>query len=265
MRFDLVRFAAKMTPKSLGHAALDHEASDHAIFDNVKCDHMAFDCATLNHEICDHSAANRVTFCHETSVRARLQSCHKGFPSSWALATAVFLILLTGCTVGPNYHRPNVATAPAWKEQPPWRTADPKDSIPKGNWWTTFADPELDQYETQALKSNQTIDAARYQLQQARASARITQSGLFPQLTAGISAQRAQTSVGKPTASGIPLASPTLSNDFIIPFNFTWEPDVFGGVCGDCGVSVSRGDIVLASEASPVELLYLVMKISLLC
>jgi outer membrane protein, multidrug efflux system len=123
-----------------------------------------------------------------------------------------------------------VATAPAWKEQPPWRAADPKDSIPKGNWWTTFADAELDQYETQSLKSNQTIEVARYQLEQARASARITRSGLFPQLTAGISAQRSQTSAGRPTVTGIPLASPTTSSDFSIPFNLTWEPDVFGGI-----------------------------------
>ncbi len=142
----------------------------------------------------------------------------------------LLLFFIGGCTVGPNYHRPDVATAPAWKEQPPWRAADPKDSIPKGNWWTTFADSELDQYETQALKSNQTIEVARFQLEQARASARITRSGLFPQLSAGIAAQRSQTSAGRPTSTGIRLTSPFLSNDFLIPFNLTWEPDVFGGV-----------------------------------
>ncbi|HEY4678661.1 MAG TPA: TolC family protein, partial [Candidatus Angelobacter sp.] len=88
----------------------------------------------------------------------------------------------------------------------------------------------MEQYEAQALKSNQTIEVARYQLEQARASARITQSGLFPQLTAGISAQRSQTSAGKPTTTGIALTAPRTSNDFLIPFNLTWEPDVFGGV-----------------------------------
>ncbi|HZD07604.1 MAG TPA: RND transporter, partial [Candidatus Limnocylindrales bacterium] len=82
-------------------------------------------------------------------------------------SSLLLAFFLGGCAVGPNYHRPDVATAPAWKEQPPWRAADPKDSIPKGNWWTTFADSELDQYETQALKSNQTIEVARYQLEQA--------------------------------------------------------------------------------------------------
>ena len=147
------------------------------------------------------------------------------------LCSAVMLALfLTGCAVGPNYHRPDVATAPAWKEQLPWRPADPKDSIAKGNWWTTFADDELSQYEAQALKANQTIEIARNQLEQARASARISQSGLFPQLSAGVSAQRARTSAGKPTTSGIPLASPSTANDLLVPFNLTWEADIFGGV-----------------------------------
>ncbi len=147
------------------------------------------------------------------------------------LCSAVMLALfLTGCAVGPNYHRPDVATAPAWKEQPPWRPADPKDSIAKGNWWTTFADDELSQYEAQALKANQTIEIARNQLEQARASARISQSGLFPQLSAGVSAQRARTSAGKPTTSGIPLVSPSTANDLLVPFNLTWEADIFGGV-----------------------------------
>jgi outer membrane protein, multidrug efflux system len=143
-------------------------------------------------------------------------------------ATLVFF--LSGCAVGPNYHRPDVAVAPTWKEQPPWRAAEPKDSIPKGDWWTTFADSELNQYEAQALKANQTIEIARYQLEQARASARITQSGLFPHLSAGVSAQRSQNSAGRPTTTGIPLAAPTTQNDFLIPFNLTWEADVFGGI-----------------------------------
>jgi NodT family efflux transporter outer membrane factor (OMF) lipoprotein len=145
------------------------------------------------------------------------------------IAAGVFLCLI-GCTVGPNYHRPDVATAPTWKEQPPWRTADPKDSFPKGDWWSIFPDSELAQYEKQALKANQTIEVARYQLDQARASARITQSGLFPQFSAGVSAQRVRTSAGKATTTGVPLTSPSTASDFLVPFNLTWEPDVFGGV-----------------------------------
>ncbi|HEV7552082.1 MAG TPA: TolC family protein, partial [Candidatus Angelobacter sp.] len=123
-----------------------------------------------------------------------------------------------------------MATAPAWKEQPPWHVADPKDALPKGDWWATFSDSELVQYETQALKANQTIEIARYQLDEARASARISQSGLYPQVTAGGTALRARTSGGVPTLTGVPLTGPSTTNDFRIPFNLAWEADLFGGV-----------------------------------
>src|SRR5262249_13884166 len=130
----------------------------------------------------------------------------------------------------PNYHRPEVPAAPAWKEQAPWRAASPKDSLPKGQWWTIFGDPELNQYEDQAIAANQAIEVARNQLQQARASARITQSGLFPQLTAGASAQRSRISANQPTASGTPLKAASTQSEVIIPFNLSWEADVFGGL-----------------------------------
>src|SRR5262249_60449825 len=92
------------------------------------------------------------------------------------------LLFLSGCAVGPNYRPPSAPSAPAWKEQPPWREAAPKDGLPKGQWWTIFGDAELNQYESQAITASQTIEAARNQLEQARAWARISQSDLFPQL-----------------------------------------------------------------------------------
>ena len=140
------------------------------------------------------------------------------------------LLLLAGCTVGPNYHRPAVPAAPEWKEQPPWRTATPQDSIPKGSWWTIFGDDELNGYETKALSANQTIEVARAQLDQARASARITQSGLYPQGTVGFSAQRARLSGNRPTNGSTIALAPVTQNTLTLPFNFSWELDVFGGV-----------------------------------
>jgi len=104
------------------------------------------------------------------------------------------------------------------------------DSLPKGSWWQIFSDDELNKYEAQALQANQTIEVARTQLDQARASARITQSGLFPQLSAGINAQRSRTSANEPTVTGVPLKSAFTTSNVVIPFNLTWEADVFGGV-----------------------------------
>jgi NodT family efflux transporter outer membrane factor (OMF) lipoprotein len=101
------------------------------------------------------------------------------------------------------------------------------DSLPKGQWWTLFGDAELSQYESQAMLANQILEVARTQLAQARASARVTQSGLFPQLSAGISALRARNSGNRPlSTTGVPVTQ----SDVVIPFNLSWEPDVFGGV-----------------------------------
>src|SRR6202035_1522335 len=56
-------------------------------------------------------------------------------------------------------------------------------------------------------------------LQQARPLVRITQAGLFPQLTGRVSAQRSSASANQPTASGIPLSGTSAP-----------EADAFGGV-----------------------------------
>ncbi|HEY6970861.1 MAG TPA: hypothetical protein VJA94_16740, partial [Candidatus Angelobacter sp.] len=144
----------------------------------------------------------------DTHIKNRTSIRTSTFFLSWAL------FLAAGCTVGPNYHRPPVATAPAWKEQPPWRTATPQDSIPKGAWWTIFGDTELNDYETRAIGANQTIEAARNQLEQARASARITASGLFPQATVGFSAQRSRLSGNLPNNGSTIVLAPVTQNAF---------------------------------------------------
>ncbi|HET6934761.1 MAG TPA: TolC family protein, partial [Candidatus Angelobacter sp.] len=176
-------------------------------------------------------------------------------PAAVLLALAsIFLSVFTGCTVGPNYHRPDVPLAPAWKEQPPWRAATPQDKLPKGTWWSIFGDDELSQYEVQALKANQTIESARNQLEQARASARITQSGLFPQMSVAVLAQRSRSSANAPSASGAVLPAVT-QNTFSVPFNLSWEADVFGGIRR----SVESSNALYQSSAAALENVRLVV------
>jgi outer membrane protein TolC len=58
---------------------------------------------------------------------------------------------LCGCMVGPNYHRASAPVATQYKEPPPegWAEAAPSDAAPKGDWWTDFHDPLLDELEPQ--------------------------------------------------------------------------------------------------------------------
>jgi multidrug efflux system outer membrane protein len=99
--------------------------------------------------------------------------------------TLSLLVVAPACTVGPRYSRPAApAAAPdAWKTQPPWQQAAPKDTIPKGAWWQIFGDDTLNRYEEQLLQANQSLAAARDRLDQARSLARIATAAYFPQIS----------------------------------------------------------------------------------
>ena len=149
-------------------------------------------------------------------------------------------LCLAGCTVGPRYARPSApAPAPnAWKTQPPWQQAAPKDSFPKGAWWQIFNDAALDGYEQQLLQANQSLIAARDRLNQARSLARVGTADFFPQLSTDPSAVRERGSGNRPLngATGIAIngvtvpARPYTQSVFTIPFSVSYEADLFGRV-----------------------------------
>jgi len=154
-------------------------------------------------------------------------------------AITVLLALLwtaAGCTVGPRYSRP-AAPAPApdaWKTQPPWERAAPKDAIPKGAWWQVFNDPALDAYEQQLLKANQSLEAARDHLSQARSLARVATADFFPQLSTDPSAVRERGSANRPLNGEIVQPGTTIQpytqSVYTIPFSLSYEADLFGRV-----------------------------------
>ncbi|HZW91941.1 MAG TPA: efflux transporter outer membrane subunit [Candidatus Eremiobacteraceae bacterium] len=158
-----------------------------------------------------------------------------------ALSSLIALLALAaGCTVGPRYSRPAPAASPpdAWKTQPPWQQAAPKDSIPKGAWWQVYNDPTLNAYEQQLLQANQSLVAARDRLIQARSLARVATADFFPQLSADPSAVRERGSGNRPLNGSAPTifngvaqsVPPYTQSVYTIPFNINYEADLFGRV-----------------------------------
>jgi multidrug efflux system outer membrane protein len=129
-----------------------------------------------------------------------------------------------------KYRKPDVNTPQDWQTPSPFREAQPLDSLPKGTWWTIFGDAELNQYEERAMANNQTLKAAVARLDQARASARVTASGLYPELDAGIRATRSRISGNRTTNGAVVSRAPVTQNDFSIPFTLNYEVDLFGRV-----------------------------------
>jgi NodT family efflux transporter outer membrane factor (OMF) lipoprotein len=140
--------------------------------------------------------------------------------------------MAAGCTVGPRYSRP-AAPAPApdaWKTQPPWQQAAPKDAVPKGAWWQVFHDSELDGYEQQLLQANQSLAAARDRLNQARSLARVATADDFPQVSADPNAVRERGSGNRPLNGVVQPVRPYTQSVYSIPFSLSYEADLFGRV-----------------------------------
>ncbi|CRX37664.1 efflux transporter outer membrane subunit [Estrella lausannensis] len=136
-------------------------------------------------------------------------------------ALLCFLVLFTGCMVGPDYRRPCV-------EVPEVYRFDEKgsESAMDTLFWEQFDDPVLTNYVREALTNNRDIKIAAARIEGALGILMQTQSSLFPQL--GYQAAGARTLASN--ATGIPL-SPTTPNplpSFQALTNVSWELDLWG-------------------------------------
>lgn len=95
----------------------------------------------------------------------------------------VGFLMLSGCMVGPNYHRPYLAVPAKYKAAPGWVEAKPADTAPKGLWWENFNDSVLDKLEPQVAVNNASLAADYYAYKQAVAITQEARGGLFPSLS----------------------------------------------------------------------------------
>jgi len=145
------------------------------------------------------------------------------------LAPALFLSAgFAGCTVGPNYHRPDAAVAAHWDVAEPWRESAPKDALGKGEWWSVFHDDDLNALEKDTLQENQTLKVSVARLEQSRALASIQISTLFPQASTAPSAERQRLAANRPPNGAISPASAVSQNIYTLPFTVSYEVDLFG-------------------------------------
>jgi NodT family efflux transporter outer membrane factor (OMF) lipoprotein len=161
---------------------------------------------------------------HEKTISAN----NRGPALSVGGPLALAVLLLSGCAVGPKYHPPVVQPPPAYKELGDWKPAQPNDQNLGGTWWTIFQDPQLDALELQVNASNQNLKAAEAQFREARAVLRYYRADYFPTLTAAPSATRTRVS-SRRSPPGSTFDGVT-SNDFVVPFDISYQADVWGRV-----------------------------------
>ena len=99
------------------------------------------------------------------------------------LISVITLLFLSGCKVGPNYHKPVVQVPTTFRDlsenpQTQARAASYAD-LP---WWQVFQDPQLQELIRTALKQNYDLQAATERINAARAQLGTTRSSQFPQI-----------------------------------------------------------------------------------
>jgi len=169
---------------------------------------------------------------------------------------ALVLLSLGGCTVGPKYERPSVATPPAYKELTPetsqalgWKTAQPADAALHGKWWEIFNDPELNSLEEQVNVSNQNVAASTAAFMSARALIREARAQYYPTITANPSiVQSRQSANAFGEALGTTTAAGRSFTEYDLPFDLTWQADLWGRVRNTVRANIN------AAQASAADL-----------
>ncbi len=144
-------------------------------------------------------------------------------PRARRLAFAAGVLLLGGCTMGPDYVRPKVDAPAAFRFEPA-AAADTANTA----WWKQFADPVLDQLIDTALANNLSVMIAAANVEQALAVITQTRSALFPQIGYSGSGERTR-SPQTGAAAAIPNY-PNPQSTYQTLLTASWEIDLWGRI-----------------------------------
>ncbi|MBV8132382.1 MAG: TolC family protein, partial [Alphaproteobacteria bacterium] len=162
-------------------------------------------------------------------------------------------VLVSACTVGPDYQRPD-APVPAQYKEAGWKVGEPLDAIDRGAWWSVYKDPLLDDLEKKIDISNQNLKAAEAAFQQAEWIVAQARASFFPTVDLNASAQRSRTGGGSISTTGAGRSG-FLSSLFSTSASASWVPDLWGKIRrtveGDvASAQTSAGDLASARLSS---------------
>ena len=135
-----------------------------------------------------------------------------------------FLALgLAGCTLGPDYKRPDVPLPASFRADMP-SAAD----VANTEWWHALGDPDLDTLIDKALTANKDLVLASLRIEAMEARLRISNAAGYPQVGYSLSGERQRRSQERP--NGLQPGDSPVLNNFQVSSNLTWEIDLWGRV-----------------------------------
>ena len=114
-------------------------------------------------------------------MKERTRHVLLGCASRWLASVLAVVAVLAGCTVGPDYKRPEIVVPENW------RNGSVGKSIANLGWWQLSEDSTLQELIGATMVANRDLQLAAARVLDARAQLGIARASQFPQLSAGSS------------------------------------------------------------------------------
>src|SRR5262249_51166139 len=148
--------------------------------------------------------------------RARVFVARRLQPS---VAAFVIALVVSGCTVGPDYKRPPVMQPDVYRGGDETQTSTA--SIADEKWWDIFDDDVLQALVQTALEHNDDVRLAAARILEAQAQLGITHADQFPTVSGGVGL------IGQRTSAALGFA-PRNVGAIQIQGSAAWEIDFWG-------------------------------------
>jgi outer membrane protein, multidrug efflux system len=130
-------------------------------------------------------------------------------------ACACTLLIVTACSVGPAYKKPDIPLPAEWHEVP---SSDSAAIWPSSEWWHGFGSETLDGLIAEAQRNNDDLAVAVARVEEADAQARIAGAPLLPTVDLGADATRQHAQVTGVGPATFNTFSPVLSASYELDF-----------------------------------------------
>jgi len=140
---------------------------------------------------------------------------------SGTLAAALYLSLMSGCALGPDYHRPTLSVPDTFRDA--MAAADQAASVADESWGQVYPDATLRSLLERALRANLDLQAAATRLAAAHAALGQTRLGLLPTVDGGAGLSRARSSL-----DAVLPGTPPIRNSENAQVSVSYELDFWG-------------------------------------
>src|SRR5690606_33717565 len=106
------------------------------------------------------------------------------------LSITLLAVLLSACTVGPDYIQPETVDTATIRHQEGWQPMPAQSWAASGNWWLAFEDDTLTALVERSTQANQTLAQAEARFRAAEAQWRLARGGLSPEVGATVGGSR---------------------------------------------------------------------------